>query len=140
MASRAKEQRHCRRFEHETPIIIQTQNNGCHSGRMFNFCKDGMYIETDMECCPGQEVAIVVEDPPYGRGPFLHRAQIRWSRELTEAVEFYRFGCGAQWDVTVDYSLNRSKLPFRRRSGHDRRSGKDRRSGLNCRRNDPFTD
>lgn len=140
MARRAKEKRHCRRFDHETPIIIRTQNDTCHSGRMFNFSQDGMYIETDMQCCPGQEVSIVVEDPPYGRGPFLHRAEIKWSRELSEAVEFYRFGCGAQWDLTVDYSLDRSRLPFHRRSGGDRRSGRDRRSGVPCRRSDPFND
>ena len=140
MSRHVNEKRHCHRFEHETPIIIQTRNENRHSGRMFNFSKDGMYIETDMECRPGQEVTIVVEDPPYGQGPYLHRAEIRWACELPGAVEFYRFGCGAQWDFVADYSLDRSDLSVQPRSGVDRRSGRDRRSGVHCRRKDPFTD
>jgi len=135
------EKRHNRRFEHETPIIIKAhRTKNCFSGRMYNFSKKGMYIETDVECRPGEEISIVVEDPPYGSGPYLHQARVKWSKELSEAVVFYRFACGAKYDLTVDYSLNRSGLPVKKRTGNDRRSGHDRRGGESDRRRDLYVD
>lgn len=137
----AKEKRRDRRFEHETPIIVKEhRTENCYGGRMYNFSKKGMYIETDFECRPGEEISIVVEDPPYGSGPYLHQAQVKWSKELPEAVVFYRFACGTKYDLTVDYSLNRSDLPFKKRTGKDRRSGHDRRAGERDRRQDLYTD
>ena len=135
------EKRHARRFEHETPIIIKAhRTENCYGGLMYNFSKKGMYIETDFECQPGEAISIVVEDPPYGSGPYLHQARVKWSKELSEAVVFYRFACGAKYDLTVDYSLDRSDLPFKKRKGKDRRTGRDRRGGETERRQDLFAD
>lgn len=101
---------------------------------MFNFSRQGMYIETDVDCLPGEDIDIVVEDPPYASGPCLHRAEIMWSKELFDPVVFYRFSAGAKFDLTINYSLDRSNLPVKKRSGEDRRSGRDRRNGHRTRR------
>ena len=133
------EKRNELRYAHETSIIInvhRTENS--HSGRMYNFSKKGMYIETDFECRPGDEISIVVEDPPEGSGPYLHETQVKWSKELSESVVFYRFACGTKIVRTVDYSHDRRALPFKKRTGEDRRSGNDRRDGKNDRRQDSF--
>jgi hypothetical protein len=133
-----KENRLHRRFEHEAQIIVQSRRTrgDCFSGRMYNFSKDGLYIETDFAGKPGDEITIMVENPPYGSGPYLHRAEVKWSAELPDAMVFYRYGMGAQYDLTVDYSLHRSELPFKKRSGEDRRTGQDRRSGSKRRKQD----
>ena len=136
-----KENRNHKRFDHETPIVIQTEmSNDCHGGHMFNFSREGIYFESDFECNPGDEIEIVVEDPPYGHGPYLHKAVVKWAKELNEAVVLYRFGCGTQYQATIDYSIDRSRLPIKMRSGEDRRSGRDRRSGESRRRGVDFSD
>ena len=131
MGERRKE----RRFSHQAPVLIQPeQSRKWYNGAMFNFSRKGMYIETNFNGRKGEQVAIMVEQPPYGNGPYLHRARIRWAEELTDAVVFYRYSCGVDCDMTVDYSLDRSALPIQLRSGTDRRSGRDRRKGSSCRR------
>ena len=136
-----EERRKERRFGHQTPVLIQPlQGRRWYNGSMFNFSRKGMYVETEFNGRPGQKIAIVVEQPPYGNGPFLHRARINWTKELTDAVVLYRYGCGVAYDMTVDYSLDRSALPIQIRSGADRRSGQDRRKGAGCRRRDVLTD
>jgi len=127
------------RYAHETPIIInahRTENS--YSGRMYNFSKKGMYIETDFECRPGDEISIVVEHPLDGSGPYLHETRVTWSKEISEPVVIYRFACGAKILRTIDYSHNRSDLPFEKRTGEDRRSGDDRRGRKSDRRQDSF--
>jgi len=127
------------RYAHETPVIINShRTENSYSGRMYNFSKKGMYIETDLECRPGDAISIVVEDPPDGSGPYLHETRVTWSEEIFEPVVFYRFACGAKIVRTVDYSHDRSNLPFKKRTGEDRRSGDDRRDGKSDRRKDSF--
>ena len=132
-----KERRNERRMKFQTPVLIQPQRGRkWYNGSMFNFSRNGMYIETELNGRPGQKISIIVEAPPYGTGPYLHCARIRWVNELDDAVVLYRYGCGVAYDSTVDYSLNRSSLPIRPRSGKDRRSGRDRRKGPSSRRRD----
>ncbi len=136
-----EEKRRKRRFRCQTPVLVtHRQGKKWFNGAMFNFSRKGMYIETECNCRPGEVISIVVEEPPYGNGPCLHKARIRWVRELSDAVVFYRYGCGVGYNKTVDYSLNRSSLPIQPRSGNDRRSGRDRRKGAGCRRRDVLAD
>lgn len=131
MGERRKE----RRLAYQTPLLLRPlRGRKWYNGSMFNFSRKGMYIETEFNGRPEQQISIVVEKPPYGGGPNLHSARIRWTKELTDAVVLYRHGCGVFYDTTVDYSLDRSALPIRIRSGKDRRSGQDRRKGPACRR------
>ena len=133
------EKRNELRYPYETPIIInEHRTDNCYSGRMYNFSKKGMYIETDLECRPGDEISIAVENPPCGSGPYLHETQVKWSKELFEAVVLYRFACGIKIVRTVDYSHNRRDLRFKKRTSEDRRSGDDRRGGKSDRRQDSF--
>lgn len=132
-----RERRTEKRLEYQTPVLIRPrQGRKWYHGSMFNWHQKGMYIETEFNGRSGQKVSILVEKPPNGNGPYLHRARIRWARELTDAVVFYHHGCGVAYDATVDYSLDRSALPIKIRSGKDRRSGRDRRKGIRCRRKD----
>ena len=132
-----EERRKERRLQYQTPVLVQPQRGRrWYNGSMFNFSRTGIYIETEFNGRPGQQVRIVVEAPPYGNGPCLHRARICWTQELTDAVVLYHHGCGVSYDMTVDYSLDGSSLPIKIRSGKDRRKGQDRRKGPACRRKD----
>ena len=136
-ANAMEERRKEKRFSHQTPVLIRRPRQPrWYNGTMFNFSRRGMYIETELGGAPGEQISIMVENPPYGNGPYLHRARIRWAKELADAVVFYPYGFGVKYDVTVDYSLDRSSLPIQPRSGKDRRSGRDRRRGTDCRRRD----
>lgn len=135
-----EEKRKEQRMAYQTPVLIRPQRGRkWYNGSMFNFSPKGMYIETEFNGRSGQNISILVEKPPDGKGPYLHQARIRWIRELTDAVVLYRYGCGADYDLVVDYSLDRSSLPIQSRSGKDRRSGRDRRKGGGCRRNNVLT-
>jgi len=136
-----QERRKEKRFGHQTPVLIRhPQRHSWYKGTMFNFSRKGMYIESEFNGRPGEKISIMVEDPPYGNGPYLHRAHIRWVKELADAVVFYPYGFGVKYGVTVDYSLDRTCLPIQPRSGKDRRSGRDRRKGADCRRRDVLAD
>jgi hypothetical protein len=132
-----KDRRKERRLPYQTPVLLRPKRGKkWYNGSMFNFSRKGMYIESEFNGRPEQQISIVVEKPPYGSGPYLHRARIRWTKELADAVVLYRHGCGVACETTVDYSLDRSALPIQIRSGQDRRSGRDRRKGPACRRRD----
>ena len=132
-----KERRKEERLSYQTPVLVRPhRGRKWYHGTMFNFNRKGIYVETEFNGRPGQLIYVVVEAPPYGSGPYLHRARICWTKELTDAVVLYRYGYGVHYDTTVDYSLDRSSLPIRPRSGKDRRSGRDRRKGPACRRRD----
>ena len=136
-----QERRKEKRLPYQTPVLIQPKRaSKWYNGSMFNFSSKGMYIETEFSGRFGQQLSILVEEPPYGNGLFLHRARIRWTVELLDAVVLYRYGCGVHYFMTVDYSKDRSSLPIQIRSGNDRRSGSDRRKGDGCRRIELFTD
>ena len=135
-----QERRKEKRLSYQAPVLIQPkQGSRWYNGSMFNFSSKGMYIETEFSGRFGQELSILVEEPPYGNGPYLHRARIRWTAELLDAVVLYRYGCGMNYFITVDYSKDRSSLPIQIRSGEDRRSGSDRRKGDDCRRKELLT-
>ncbi|KPJ78825.1 MAG: hypothetical protein AMJ54_01705 [Deltaproteobacteria bacterium SG8_13] len=137
MEERRKEQR----LRYQAPVLIQPQRGKrWYNGSIFNFSRRGMYIETEFNGRSGQKLSILVQKPPYGSGPYLHRARIRWAKELPDAVVLYRYGCGVDYYMTVDYSLDSSSLPIQPRSGEDRRSGRDRRKAEESRRRDVFTD
>ena len=132
-----KERRKERRWRYQTPVLIQPQRGRrWYNGSMFNISRKGLYIETEFNGHCGQQISIFVEAPPQANGPILHRARIRWANEMAEAVVLYPYGCGVETDMTVDYSLDRTSLPIKPRSGNDRRSGRDRRRGPACRRKD----
>jgi hypothetical protein len=135
-----EERRKERRLPYQTPVLIRPrQGRRWYNGSMFNFSRKGMYIESEFNGRPEQQISIVVETPPYGSGPYLHRACICWTKELTDPVVLYRHGFGVAHQTTVDYSLDRTALPIQIRSGKDRRSGRDRRTGPACRRKDILT-
>ena len=133
------EKRNDPRYAYETPVIINARRTkNSYSGRLYNFSKKGMYIETDFECRAGDKISIFIQNPPDGSGPYAHEAKVTWSKKISEPVVLYRFACGAKIVRTVDYSRNRKDPPFKKRSGDNRRSGDDRRGGTCDRRQDSF--
>ena len=135
-----QERRKEKRLPYQIPVLIQPKRvSRWYNGSMYNFSNKGMYIETEFSGRIGQQLSILVEEPPYGNGPYMHRARIQWTTELLDAVVLYRYGCGVHYFMTVDYSKDRSSLPIQIRSGQDRRSGSDRRKGDGCRRKERLT-
>ena len=131
----AIEHRAHQRFEGTAPITIQfPATKERHNGMMFNYSRQGIYLETDIDCRPGQDIVILVEDPPYAPNSCIHRAEIMWSKELLDAVVFYRYAAGAKFEHAISYSHDDKGLSEKNRSGFDRRSGQDRRLSPDDRR------
>jgi hypothetical protein len=131
----AIEKRIHQRIEAAAPIAIQFPAiKDPHNGMMFNYSRKGIYLETNVNCRPGQDVVILVENPPYASNPCIHRAEIMWSKEMSDAVVFYHYAAGARLDHAIDLPLDHLNLIEKKRSGVDRRNGQDRRSNPDDRR------
>jgi Tfp pilus assembly protein PilZ len=99
---------------HKSPITIEDQKFGnCYRGRMVNYCKNGLYFETDWLLESGKEILIEIENLP-GTSSFSdhkdsYRAEIRWHTELEDSL--CKHGYGAVYIAGSDIeNVQRNRL------------------------------
>ena len=53
------ERRRHKRFKYEAHVSHDVSaNDSIHTGKMFNFCKGGLYFESDQYICPGEDIFV----------------------------------------------------------------------------------
>jgi hypothetical protein len=92
------EKRVCARLFHEAPVVIEECGTSeYHEGRMYNYGRGGMYVETDLDLKPGARVNLWLSDLPENSFPEINFAEVRWREEITGAVVLYNFGFGIKY-------------------------------------------
>jgi hypothetical protein len=93
------EQRDKARFKHISPVNYEDLDRGFNaSSKMFNYSKEGLYFESDLELPVGERIFIGIENSPYARESGVYEcyhAVIRWCKKLDHSM--YRFGYGIRY-------------------------------------------
>ena len=92
------DQREYKRFPCETLILHNTSPpDFFYKGTMYNFCKKGLYFESDEDILQGHEITISISKPPQQFTKKSHQyfdVKIIWYRELQNSS--YQIGYGAE--------------------------------------------
>jgi hypothetical protein len=96
------ENRDDERATHKVPVLVEDLEDGSiYRGRMVDYSKSGMYLETDVILDMGAEIHIGIENSPYTlsssssqKAPQYFRAKIRWQKDLKDNL--FNFGYGVR--------------------------------------------
>ena len=105
------ENRNSTRINHTSSVQVKDlQSGNIHKAKMFNYSKEGVYLESDSVLNPGMQVYIGIKNSQYASLPDVleyHRAEILWQKKLKRS--FFRFGYGVKLRSFVneqDYKSN----------------------------------
>ena len=91
-----KERRRHQRFRYEALVSHDVSTNDVtHAGKMFNFCKDGLYFESDQNIYPGQDIFVglaIHADSPGKDAQLIFEVKIIWHKQLRDSPFRYGFG------------------------------------------------
>ena len=91
------EQRATRRFSYETAIMLEHYPSDMYfEGRMFNYSRDGMYLESNFAPDIGTEIFIGVENSPYTSGHDVYRARVIWRTRVRPPESLFLHGIGVR--------------------------------------------
>jgi len=92
------DQRDNARFNYEASIMFEHYSSGrYYEGKMLNYSRGGMYIESDFAPTVGSEIFIGIEKSPHTAGHDVYRAKVMWKKELTDSQSFFFFGIGVKY-------------------------------------------
>ncbi len=90
------ERRANKRVDHEAPITQENLESGIfYSSRMYNYSKNGLYFESDIDLKTGEEIFIGIENSPYApkSGVYeCYHAIVMWRKELKNSTYNYAYG------------------------------------------------
>ena len=105
------DQRASKRFSHEAPVIITNFDSGTYAyGRMYNYSRGGLYLESDITFQPGTGVRIDIEASQNGLAADYYYATVKWCKEISAAVVLYDFAIGIEFDPTINRTAGTGKL------------------------------
>lgn len=91
-----KERRRHQRFRYEALVSHDVSTNDVtHMGKMFNFCKGGLYFESDQNIYPGQDIFVglaIHADSPGKDAQLIFEVKIIWHKQLGDSPFRYGFG------------------------------------------------
>lgn len=92
------DQRGNSRFSYEAPIMFEHYSSGrYYEGKMLNYSRGGMYIESDFAPAVGSEIFIGIENSPHTSGHDVYRAKVIWKKNLTGSQSFFFYGIGVKY-------------------------------------------
>jgi hypothetical protein len=92
------DQRADARFRHEAAIMFEHYLSGKYfEGKMFNYSRGGMYLESNFAPEIGTEIFIGVENSPYTSGHDVYRAKVIWQKRLKDAQSLFLHGIGVKY-------------------------------------------
>lgn len=98
MMEPSADRRATRRYPHETAIMYENYPSDSYfEGRMFNYSRGGMYLESNHAPEIDAEIFIGVENSPYTAGHDVYRARVVWHTRLEDAKSFFYHGIGVQF-------------------------------------------
>ncbi|MGD9348569.1 MAG: PilZ domain-containing protein [Desulfobacterales bacterium] len=107
----ADDQRASKRFGYEAPVIIKNCDCGTYAyGRMYNYSRGGLYLESDAALHPGTHVRIDIEASHNGPAVDHYYATVQWCTEISAAVVLYDYGIGLEFDRAVNGASGPGKL------------------------------
>ena len=90
------ERRRHKRFKYEAFVSHDVStNDSIHAGKMFNFCKGGLYFESDQYIYPGEDIFVglaIHADLPGKDTQLIFEVKIIWQKELEDSPFRYGFG------------------------------------------------
>ena len=105
------EQRASKRFNHETPLVIENCDLGTYLyGRMYNYSQGGIYFESDTPFQTGTRVRFDIEESKIGLNASQYFADVKWCAEISAAVVLYDYGIGVEFDPKMNPSTGNDKL------------------------------
>jgi len=105
------DQRTRKRFNHETPLVIENCDSGTSSnGRMYNYSQGGIYFESDTPFQAGTRVRIDIEKSKIGLDADHYYAEVKWCAEISAAVVLYDYGIGVEFDPKMNQATRNGKL------------------------------
>ena len=97
------DRRASKRFNHETPLVIENCDSGtCSYGRMYNYSQGGIYFESDTPYQVGTRVRINIEKSKIGLDADHYFAEVKWCAEISAAVVLYDYGIGVEFDPKMN--------------------------------------
>jgi Tfp pilus assembly protein PilZ len=85
-----------KRVSHETSITQENLDSGIlYSSKMYNYSKDGLNFESNIELKDGEEIFIGIENSPYvaTSGTYeCYHAIVVWGKELKNSTYNYSYG------------------------------------------------
>jgi hypothetical protein len=94
-----------KRVDCEAPVIIENCETGAsYDGSMYNYSRQGMYLEVDHPFKPGAEIRVSIERE---MNPYLFKsckAKVVWCEEIPGAMVLYNYGIGVINDSTAEFS------------------------------------
>ena len=98
-------QRASERFNCEVPVIIENCETGVnYDGSLYNYSREGMYLELDYPFRPGTEILVLMEEEMSPFRPKSCQAKVVWCEEIPGAVVLYNYGIGVINDPMVQFS------------------------------------
>ena len=105
------DQRASKRFNHETPLVIENCDLGTYLyGRMYNYSQGGIYFESDTPFQTGTRVRFDIEKTKIGLDADQYFADVKWCAEISAAVVLYDYGIGVEFDPKMNPSTGNEKL------------------------------
>ena len=97
------EQRECVRLGYETYVMVTDCKTGQkYPGRLYDYNRLGLYLESDFPLFPGSDVDIRFERSPYITNPEPLNAEVRWCNCIDGSSALYRFGIGIKYKQDVN--------------------------------------
>lgn len=97
------EQRECIRLSYETYVMVTDCRTGQkYPGRLYDYNRLGLYLESDFPLYPGSDVDIRFESSPYITNPEPLKAEVRWCNCIDGSTALYRFGIGIKYKQDVN--------------------------------------
>ena len=105
MNSSINDQRADERFDCGSPVIIENCETGdLHDGSMYNYSREGMYIELDSFLKPDTKIRISGENVKTSSQMKSCHAKVIWCEETKGAVVLYNYGIGILIDRKDKFS------------------------------------
>ncbi len=105
------DQRASKRFNHETPLVIENCDTATYShGRMYNYSQGGIYFESDTPFQAGTRIRIDIEKSKIGLNADHYYAEVKWCAEISAAVVLYDYGIGVEFDPKMNRATGNRKL------------------------------
>ena len=105
------DRRASKRFNHETPVVIETCDSGTYFyGRMYNYSQGGIYFESDTPFQTGTRVRFDIPESRIDLDANQYIADVKWCAEISAAVVLYDYGIGVEFDPKMNPSTGNEKL------------------------------
>ncbi len=86
------------RFHSKVPVTVEDHRTGYrYDGTMFNYSKNGMYLESDYAPRPGRKIHIKVNKLPGSSSPRNYLAEIKWRRPIKIKASDFSYGIGVKF-------------------------------------------